>query len=113
MKIISLLENKNVEKRIAITPEIVKKYISIGFEVFLPKDYGSHLGFDDKQYLSQGVKILESEKDLINNADIAVQLNLPSDDKLSYFKDNQILIGVLNPYLNKDKLENLSKKKSK
>ncbi len=111
MKIISLLENKNVEKRIAITPEIVKKYISIGFEVFLPKDYGSHLGFDDKQYLSQGVKILESEKDLINNADIAVQLNLPSDDKLSYFKDNQILIGVLNPYLNKDKLENLSKKK--
>ena len=102
---------QNVEKRIAITPEIVKKYISIGFEVFLPKDYGSHLGFDDKQYLSQGVKILESEKDLINNADIAVQLNLPSDDKLSYFKDNQILIGVLNPYLNKDKLENLSKKK--
>ena len=42
MKIVSLLENKDIEKRVAITPEIVKKYISIGFDVSLPKDYGSH-----------------------------------------------------------------------
>ena len=29
MKIGSILENKNFEKRIAITPEIAKKYISL------------------------------------------------------------------------------------
>ena len=29
---------------------------------------------------------------------------------LSYFKENQILIGVLNPYLNKNKLDELNKK---
>ena len=33
MKIGSILENQNIEKRIAITPDIIKKYISIGFEV--------------------------------------------------------------------------------
>ena len=33
MKIVSILENKNIEKRIAITPEIIKKYISLGFEI--------------------------------------------------------------------------------
>ena len=30
MRIGSILENQNIEKRIAITPEIVKKYISLG-----------------------------------------------------------------------------------
>ena len=40
MKIVSLSENKNIEKRVAITPDIAKKYKSLGFEVNLPKDYG-------------------------------------------------------------------------
>ena len=30
MRIGSILENQTIEKRIAITPEIVKKYISLG-----------------------------------------------------------------------------------
>ena len=44
MKIASILENQKIEKRIAITPEIAKKYISIGIEVSLSENYGSHLG---------------------------------------------------------------------
>ena len=35
MKIASVLENQKIEKRIAITPEIAKKYISLGLEVSL------------------------------------------------------------------------------
>ena len=38
MKIVSILENQNIEKRIAITPEIAKKYISLGFEVSLANE---------------------------------------------------------------------------
>ena len=111
MKIVSLLENKSTEKRIAITPELAKKYVGIGFNVSLPKDYGSHLGFSDDEYTSLGVKILENEKDLVSNSDLIVQLDLPSDDTLSLLKENQNLIGVLNPFSNKDKLGNLSQKK--
>ena len=37
MRIGSILENQNIEKRIAITPEIVKKYISIGCEILFFK----------------------------------------------------------------------------
>ena len=33
MRIVSILENQKIEKRIAITPEIAKKYIALGFEV--------------------------------------------------------------------------------
>ncbi len=111
MKIVSLSENRDLEKRVAITPETAKKYTSIGFEVFLPENYGLHLGFNDEEYISQGVNIINDEKDLIQRSDIIVQIGLPSDEKLSNFKENQNLIGVLNPYLNKDRLDNLNKKK--
>ena len=111
MKIVSLLENKKIEKRVSITPDITKKYISIGFEVSLPKDYGLHLGFSNDQYKSQGANIVENEKDLINGSDIVVQLDLPSNEKLSLLKENQNLIGVLNPFSNKEILENLKQKK--
>ena len=110
MKIVSLSENKNVEKRVAITPEIAKKYISSGFEVFLPKDYATHIGFKDEEFKSQGVEILKNEKDIIEKCDLIIQLSLPSDTILSNLKENQNLIGVLNPYQNKEKLEKLSKR---
>ena len=44
MKIGSVSENQKIEKRIAITPdEIAKKYIALGFEVHLSKNYGTHI----------------------------------------------------------------------
>ena len=111
MRIVSILEDKNFEKRIAITPEIAKKYISIGIDVSLPEGYGYHLGFNDEEYKKIGVDLVKDEQNLYDKADIFIQLNLPSDDKLSNLKQNQSLIGVLNPYSNKQRLENLVKKK--
>jgi len=111
MKIGSLSEDKDLEKRISITPEIAKKYIGLGLEVYLDLNYGSHLGFDDSQYKDIGVKVLADQNDIISNTDLLVQLNLLNDDKLSKIKENQTLIGVFNPYNNKEKIETLSKKK--
>ena len=110
MKISSILENQTFEKRIAITPEIAKKYITLGFEVSLSENYGSHLGIKDDEYKKLGVSITNNEKQIITNADVIVQLGLLSDDKNSLLKENQTLIGVLNPYDNKDKIDNLVKK---
>ena len=50
MRIVSVLENQKIEKRIAITPEIAKKYITLGFEISLSENYGEHLGFKDSEY---------------------------------------------------------------
>ena len=110
MKIASISENQNIEKRIAITPEIAKKYISLGFKVSLSENYGSHLGIKDEEYKELGVLTSNDEKEIIVNADIIVQLSLLSDDKNSLLKENQTFIGVLNPYDNKDKIDNLVKK---
>ena len=48
MNLASILENQDIEKRIAITPEIAKKYISLGFNLTLQNNYGTHLGFKDE-----------------------------------------------------------------
>ena len=111
MRISSLAEDINLEKRVSVTPEIAKKYISLGFSLFLPKNYGVHLGFSDDEYRNLGVSLKDNEHELMKNAEIVIQLGLPNDDKLSLFKENQILIGSLNSFSNKKKLENLILKK--
>ena len=110
MKIASIFENQKIEKRIAITPEIAKKYISLGLQVCLSERYGNHIGIKDVEYKELGVSIFKDENEVISNADIIVQLGLLSDDKISILKENQTLIGVLNPYDNKDKINDLVKK---
>ncbi len=111
MKIGSVLENQKIEKRIAITPDIVKKYTSLGFEILLSENYGHHIGINDHEYKKLGVKFSKDEQEILGSSDIIVQLGILPDNKTSIIKENQILIGVLNPYENKDKLELLAKKK--
>ncbi len=111
MKIVSVSENQKIEKRIAITPEIAKKYLSLGLDVILCENYGAHLGITDDQYKNLGVKILNNEEEILKNANIVVQLGLLSSDKISLLKEDQTLIGVLNPYENKNQLDSLIKKK--
>ena len=86
MKIVSVLENQNIEKRIAVTPDIAKKYISLGFEVLLSNKYGNHLGISDEEYSSVGVKFSSDEKEILNSSDIIIQLGLLSDEKTSFLK---------------------------
>ena len=110
MRIGSIHENKKFEKRVSITPDIAKKYISLDIQVSIIENYGLHLGYDDNQYKELGVNIIKDENELISKSDIIVQLDLLSDEKISLLKNNQTLIGAFNPHKNKDKIENISKK---
>jgi len=111
MNLVSISENKKIEKRIAVTPEIAKKYLGLGFNLFLSKNYGDHLGFNDKEYTDLGVNFSDDDKNLIDRADILIQLGLPDKEKLSLMKDNQTLIGSFNSINNKNELQNLISKK--
>jgi len=110
MRIASITENQKIEKRLSVTPEIAKKYISLGLEVSLSQNYGSHLGIKDEEYKALGVSISKDDKEIITNADIIVQLGLLDNDKSALLRDNQTLIGVLNPYENKDEINKLVKR---
>ena len=111
MIIASLSENKEKEKRLAVTPEITKKYIDLGLDLFLPNNYGSHLGFDDDEYKNLGVNFLDSDEKIINKADIIIQLGMLEEKKLSLLKENQTLVGSLDSFSNKEKIKALNSKK--
>ena len=112
MRIGSISEKQTLEKRIAITPEIVKKYTSLGLEVLVSENYGDHLGIEDKEYSESGAKICKDESEVLKSSDLIVQIGMLPDNKNSDLVESQTLIGVLNPYENKDKLESLAKKKN-
>ena len=105
----SISENKDYEKRISITPEIAKKYISNGFEVSIEKNLASHLGISDNEFTKEGCKI-ESRENVLTKSDVILQLNLPDEKSTSLLKENNILIGNFNTTSNKENILKISNK---
>ena len=107
----SASENIEIEKRIAITPEVVKKYNSLGIKINITKNYAKHLGISDEEFNIEGANILNSDDEVILNSNAILQMNLPNEQNLKKLKEDQILIGVLNPHNNESKLKELISKK--
>jgi len=107
----SILESREVEKRISITPDIVKKYISIGFKVLLESGYGSHLGISEDQFLKEGCKI-EKKENILKQSEILLQLNLPEEKNIEFFQENKILIGNFNSSQNLEKITKFKSRKT-
>mgnify|MGYP001173294618 FL=1 len=107
----SISENKELEKRISITPEIAKKYISNGFEVLIEKGLGEHLGIKDNDFLKENCKI-EDRKAVLDKSDLILQLNLLDDETLGLLKENKVLIGNFNSNINHEKIIKINKKKT-
>ena len=106
----SISENRDLEKRVSITPDIAKRYISKGFKVLIEKNYGTHLGFSDQEYQSSGCEI-DLKNNVIDKSNILLQFNIPNQESLEKIKSDKILIGTFNYYNNEDQLKNLAKKK--
>ena len=112
MKIGSIKEkNLKIEKRIAVTPEIIKKYKSLNLNIVLPKGYGEHLGISDNEFTNEGAVILDNDEKVLSEADLVLQMNLIAEESFDKLKNEQILIGVLNPYSNEEKIKKLLDKK--
>ena len=71
----SIKENKAIEKRIAVTPDIINKYTSLGLEVYLSENYGSHIGINDEYYTKLGAKIFKDEIEVIKKSDVLRDVN--------------------------------------
>ena len=104
----SVSENKDTEKRISVTPDNVKKFISNGFKVYLEKNYGEHLDINDEKFVENGAELFSNKKKIIKESDILLQLNLPDEDDLRGLSPNKNLIGVFDPVKNKNIISKLS-----
>ena len=111
MKIGSIKENLEIEQRVAITPDIIKKYKSLDLNIVLPKGYGEHLGITDQEFTNEGAEILDNDEKVLSVADVVLQMNLIDEKNFEKLKHDQTLIGVLNPYSNNKKIKKLLEKK--
>tara|TARA_B100002051_G_scaffold174415_1_gene164950 strand:- start:3234 stop:4319 length:1086 start_codon:yes stop_codon:yes gene_type:complete len=95
-------KERNPEKRISITPDTSKSLKNLGLNIFLEKGYGESLGFNDQQYMDQGVEILNNTKDVLSKSNLICKVNLPTQEEFDYIKENSNLI-VSNYNNEKDK----------
>ena len=111
MKIIgSVKEDLAIEKRITITPDIIKKYTDLKFSVLLEKNYGEHLGINDQVYKKKGANLCSSAKEVFERSEIILKVNSPSKEEINLIKSKSILIGQFDQFIDKEKINLLVKK---
>ena len=115
MKIAIVKETAKLEKRVAATPDIVKKYIDLGFEVGFEKNAGVNSYYSDESYISAGAKVYNNVEDLISESDIILKVNNVYNggegaDNIELYKKNKIIIGFLKPLQNIEQIKDLVKK---
>ena len=103
----SISENKNLEKRVALVPDIIKKYINLGFEVQILKGYGDHLGFSDESFHNVGAKIISTKDEVLKNSNVLIQLDLIEENGFTLLNKETSLIGSFNSSQNVQKIEKL------
>ncbi len=106
----SVIDSDINEKRIAISLDTIKKYISNGFSVQLEKDFGKNSNINDSELQKLGAKILTKEE-IYRTSDIVIKINCPTDSEISLIKEGTALIGSI--FINKDKINKLLKKNIK
>jgi H+-translocating NAD(P) transhydrogenase subunit alpha len=106
----SIKENLSLERRVSITPETAKNIINLGLKVFIESNYASHIGLSDKEYENVGVDVKKSSKEILDSCNLLTKVNCPSEDEILNLKDKTILIGMINPSKNQNKIKELIKK---
>ena len=95
-----IMENEN---RVAATPEIVSKYVAMGFDVFVESQAGAGIYESDDAYIKFGAKIIHDAEELYNKSDIVIKVKEPLFNKfknkheIEMLKQNSILITFLHP----------------
>ncbi|MBC8306626.1 MAG: NAD(P)(+) transhydrogenase (Re/Si-specific) subunit alpha, partial [Pelagibacterales bacterium] len=75
MKIAIVKETEDLEKRVAGTPETVKKLISLGFSVDVEEDAGINSFFSNALYKTAGANIVSDTNTIVSSADIVLKVN--------------------------------------
>lgn len=93
-------ETASEEKRVAATPETVKKLIALGASVSIESGAGAAASYPDTAYETAGATIVSDRADLLKNADIVLRVQITADADLDGLKKNAILAGLFAPYQN-------------
>lgn len=110
MKIAILRERKSGELRVAATPDSIKKLTALGAQVIVEKGAGRLSSLRDEDYVAAGAQLAESEADALTGAQLLLAVNPPQDDVLEQVPAGCLLVGMLNPYADKEGIALYNKK---
>ena len=113
MKIAIVKETEDLEKRVAGTPETVKKLISLGFSVDVEEDAGLNSFFSNDLYKIAGANIISDTNTIVSSADVVLKVNTvhkdgKGADNIKHYKNKTKIIGFLKPLQNKEKIKDLA-----
>src|SRR5688572_30493756 len=92
-------ETRAGEKRVAATPETVKKLVGSGHhQIVVQSGAGAGAFFPDSEYTSAGASIVPSASEIYQQSDIVLKVRGPEDGELAQFRPDSILIGLLAPH---------------
>ena len=110
MKIAIPMERREHEKRVAASPDTVKKFVGLGAEVIIESGAGKRSSFSDQEYIDAGATIAGDAAAALKDADVVLKVQRPltteegGPDELSLIKKGATLISVLAPIQNKDQV---------
>ena len=96
MRIAVLSETDPNERRVAATPETVKKYAGLGGEVVVTKGAGVESGVPDADFEAAGARLAASNAEAVKDADIILSIRRP--DGLKDIKRGALAIASMDPY---------------
>ncbi|MCA1909071.1 MAG: Re/Si-specific NAD(P)(+) transhydrogenase subunit alpha [Magnetospirillum sp.] len=110
MKIAIPKERRDGETRVAASPDTVKKYVQMGFEVQIEAGAGSGASIADQVYVDAGATVA-ADTAAAFDADVVLKVARPTDDEIGLLKEGSVLISALSALTNKDMVEKLAAKK--
>lgn len=101
-----LKETKEHERRVALSPEVVKLLVKKEFQVEIESGAGLGSNFSDDDYKRMGANIVQKAE--IYNADVILKVNAPTQEEASQFKSQSVVISFLYPYTQPELLDILN-----
>ena len=103
MKIAVPKERRSYERRVAVTPDTVKKYKAMGYDVLVEAGAGLDAACPDALYEAAGAVIMADVASLLRDADIVLKVQRPMTaaegrDEVGLLKRGALLVAMLNPY---------------
>ncbi len=97
------------ERRIAVVPEVLKKYLALGAQVVVERGAGKLAHYRDEDYV--GARVVESAAEVFGEAQVVLCLQPPEPAKIKAMQPGSVLVGMLQPWSDAKRLELLNKKK--
>lgn len=102
MKIAVPVERYPQEGRVAATPDTVKKYKAMGFDVVVEAGAGRESRYIDADYAAAGATIAADMAETFRDADLVLMVRRPLAEERSLMKRGALLVTMADPYGHKD-----------